>query len=996
MEITNRYNSCAVPFAILESIRKNDIPDFNKSTGFSLNANTDRENNDSKLKLITHILQKILIRGKYVLVSEYEEEIIAQYLWINISKTSKSDFNSEEWKRFSTMVSVLHKLELAITEGLFLWITDFNNNPEIWIDINNLSISSEDLSFLVDTVLKENFWTLFDYLSMSYNYGKFFSNLAIYITDDFTSVNWLFITDSTESINNSIKIQIDDNSNSITNVFYPLSKENLEARFSADIDEEIINFFFTYVFRKKYFREWQYDSIKNILIGNDTLVLLPTGSGKSVIFQLAGILLPGTTIVICPLVSLIEDQMDNLERIGIDNIVWIINAWNSDKKQALEEFERWNPLMVYVSPEKFLTKEFRGVLSRYKEEKLLSMVVIDEAHCCSEWWHDFRTSYLNIWKTSRKVCSSSDFSVRFAALTWTASNAVLKDMQRELKITDYKNVITPKSFERKELEFEVISCSSKEKFKILEKILQNDLPEYFNKDHDTFFKSSWLNTAGGVIFCPHTSWEFWVDEISNKINWLGIQSQPYWWKKQWNWSDKEWEKNKILVTQKFKDNEYPILVATKWFWMGIDKPNIRYTVHYWLPNSMESFYQEAGRAWRDWMQAKNYLIISNDDTERTKKLLDLSTSPSEINSILQKTSMDKADDLTRALWFHYQSFKWINEEIKFVETLIKELVLNENKIVEIAVGNWDRSWYEKAIQRLLILWILEDYTLDYAKNTFEFIKGDLIIDEAIDNYLEYVNSYNPSKGYAEKLKTDKILSLTSTIDDKYIQLSSLLIKFVYDTIEKWRRRAIKEMLSLSECKKPEEVSAKILKYLEGSKNELLDRVVNEKDIKFTSLKEVVDWFDEGWMAFWWIVSQKEAEKMKWYVSRYLEWYPDNPQLLMLKWIMEAFSKDPDIKSVVEDFILWTKFAKTKYWINTDFTYASIIWAIHRINKISWILSEKLLNDLVRNINDIFFVRYVIISDIDEEMLLVPYSIYFMALTDQINWLLGINNENDTF
>jgi len=186
-------------------------------------------------------------------------------------------------------------------------------------------------------------------------------------------------------------------------------------------------------------------------------------------------------------------------------------------------------------------------------------------------------------------------------LTGTASKAVLKDVQRELGIEEFDAIITPDSFDRPELRFHIYRCRSTEKNARIKGILGQSLPALCGVSPSTFFQSRQESTYSGLVFCPHVNGEHGVvqvaDEVADDIrNSLGVRTDHYSGSAPRNTSRYAWNQIKSQIARRFKHNELPVLVATKAFGMGIDKPNIRYTIHYGLPASLEAFYQEAGRA----------------------------------------------------------------------------------------------------------------------------------------------------------------------------------------------------------------------------------------------------------------------------------------------------------------------------------------------------------------------------------------------------------------
>jgi ATP-dependent DNA helicase RecQ len=233
---------------------------------------------------------------------------------------------------------------------------------------------------------------------------------------------------------------------------------------ASNPDRANAEWFLSYIFRKEAFREGQWEAIERALQGKDSVVLLPTGAGKSIAFQLAAILLPGRCVVVDPLLALIDDQIDNLARAGINRCVGITRQIQSpaERQRVMEVFANGHYIYCYVTPERFQIDDFRRSLRTITATIPISLVAIDEAHCVSEWGHDFRTAYLNLGRIARDHCASDGLIPPIMALTGTASKIVLKDVQRELGIPEFEAVITPKTFDRPELSFTILKALSSE------------------------------------------------------------------------------------------------------------------------------------------------------------------------------------------------------------------------------------------------------------------------------------------------------------------------------------------------------------------------------------------------------------------------------------------------------------------------------------------------------------------------------------------------------
>ena len=303
------------------------------------------------------------------------------------------------------------------------------------------------------------------------------------------------------------------------------------------------------------------------------MVFLPTGSGKSLCYQLASILQPAPSFIVSPIISLMQDQITELNNFYFTRAECInSNKTANEKTEILKNFSNRKYFYLFISPERFQNKDFRAKL---KKLPVISYAVVDEAHCLSEWGHDFRTSYLTLVDTIRSHCNKD---ITFIALTATASLSVLKDLKLAFGITNETNVKTPLSYARDELEFHVIDSTRKTQKVLIEKIKN--------------IKALDENYAT-LIFTPYASqYDFGCIGVCNFLR-KEIQNENIEF-----YSGKMDDTDKINIQDGFKNNEFKFLVATKAFGMGVNKNNIKYTFHYGIPSSLEALYQEAGRAGR--------------------------------------------------------------------------------------------------------------------------------------------------------------------------------------------------------------------------------------------------------------------------------------------------------------------------------------------------------------------------------------------------------------
>lgn len=334
--------------------------------------------------------------------------------------------------------------------------------------------------------------------------------------------------------------------------------------------------------------------IDNLLQGRDSLVLMPTGGGKSLCYQLPAILLPGITIVVSPLIALMKDQVDNLTRQGVAAAFINSSLDNQAINGIFSRLSNAEIKLLYVAPERLTNRYFLQRLS----ELPLSLFAIDEAHCISQWGHDFRPAYTQL------QCLKQYFpTIPVMALTATADVTTRKDILTQLSL--HNPYIQLDSFDRANIRFTLAQKYDGEK----------QVLGYIRKQGED----------SGIIYC-NSRWQ--VEKLSKYLAACGINCAAY---------HAGLENDmRAMVQEGFTKDNIQIVVATVAFGLGINKPNVRYVIHFEPPRTLESYYQEIGRAGRDGLPAEALFLVAEKDIERIKKRISEGDNSSRVNVELQR------------------------------------------------------------------------------------------------------------------------------------------------------------------------------------------------------------------------------------------------------------------------------------------------------------------------------------------------------------------------
>ena len=328
------------------------------------------------------------------------------------------------------------------------------------------------------------------------------------------------------------------------------------------------------------FRPLQHEVIENVLARRDTLAVMPTGGGKSLCYQIPSLIFDGLTVVVSPLISLMKDQVEQLRAFGVPSVFLNSSLSPQEYQENMEYVKHGEVKLLYVSPETLLSPRILSLLSGLK----VDLLTIDEAHCISEWGHDFRPEYRQIVEIRKRfpkaVCM---------ALTATATSRVRQDIRQTLKFTTTNEFIA--SFNRENLFIEVV--------RKIDPTLQ--VKSIIDRYKD----------QSGIIYCFSRKQ---VDDLSAYLTSMGYSARPY----HAGLEDAERRRNQ----EAFIRDDVQIIVATIAFGMGINKPNVRFVIHHDLPKSIEGYYQEIGRAGRDGLPAQCTLLYSYSDAAKINYFID--------------------------------------------------------------------------------------------------------------------------------------------------------------------------------------------------------------------------------------------------------------------------------------------------------------------------------------------------------------------------------------
>lgn len=408
------------------------------------------------------------------------------------------------------------------------------------------------------------------------------------------------------------------------------------------------------------FRPGQKEIIQKVIDQENVLGIMPTGSGKSICYQLPSLLLDGITVVVSPLISLMKDQVDAANQLGIPATFINSSLDGYETARRFQEIDRQQYRLLYIAPERFIMPDFIQAMNRWN----VCMIAIDEVHCISQWGHDFRPSYLQMAKQLDQLPNRPVI----VALTATATIQVAADIKRLLKIPDGNHIQT--GFGRENLRFQVVKDQKKEQY----------LVEYLKINKN----------QSGIIYAA-TRKE--VDRIYHLLKKFGFSIGRY------HGGLKENERT--AMQEAFLYDRLQLIVATNAFGMGINKSNVRFVIHYQIPGSLEAYYQEAGRAGRDGLSSEAILLFAPQDIQVQKFFIQQS----------QREEEQKQKE--------YEKLKAMTE-YAYIESCLQQYILNyfgETSSPCNRCGNCldDRKIVEVTTQAQMVLSCLKRMGENYGK-----------------------------------------------------------------------------------------------------------------------------------------------------------------------------------------------------------------------------------------------------------------------------------------
>ena len=646
-------------------------------------------------------------------------------------------------------------------------------------------------------------------------------------------------------------------------------------------------------FRKRRFREAQASAIKRWVDKKDTVVLLPTGAGKSLIYQLTALISPGTTLLIAPLVALINDQREGLEQLGIRRLRGLSrDEGGGEEEKAIEEVKPGTLIILAMAPERLQKPEWRQALGVARDAGGIAGAVIDEGHCVSEWGHDFRPSYGQLGNFLRGRLGIEAILV----LTGTASRSVYRDMVAHIELDrdDPEACIRPSTHDRTEIHMSLSYCKNSRDAEVKRSSALQDICRKFPGNPTNVFRPRGPDTRCGIMFMPTVAgWGNNIKAGVERVQQAGFRHVV-------TYAGGEYSGKRVENARQFKRNRASVMVATSGYGMGVDKPNVRWVIHPHLIGSLESYYQQIGRAGRDRKQAYAVAVLHDQDPEHTDKVLDARRNFEEAKEAYENYHR-RNDDIGTAMFFHFSTYSGVEIEtkslLKTVELLHRSQPLDTPGTREInyPIGEAQRKALERDIVRLIRLQIAEFYEVNYGAKKVAVHIQQWTESDIREGLAEYVERFDRARAVA---MNDELAAVLESCDGDLQQIvwagCRTLVDYLYETVEPARRRALHETVLMARtCSDDSQIRERMLDYLsEGKGSEKIDKLLKELRLNWEEWHTLFgDIATEG---------QMEAGRLRGLFIRSLESNPGNPALLLGRAIAECACRDAELGVVIEN------------------------------------------------------------------------------------------------
>ncbi len=521
------------------------------------------------------------------------------------------------------------------------------------------------------------------------------------------------------------------------------------------------------------FKMGQEKIVEGILEGKDALGIMPTGGGKSLCYQLPALALEGITIVISPLISLMKDQVDSLKEMGVASTFINSTLEDSILQDRIRDIRELKYKIIYIAPERLNSYIFTNLI----DDIDISMIAIDEAHCISQWGHDFRPSYRNI----PHFIDSFDKRPIVSAFTATATEDVVKEIK---ELIDFRNPVESMiGFDRPNLFYEVKKIANKTDF----------IADFVEKTYPD---------ETGIIYCATRKS---VESLTSKLNSLGFNAIAY--------HGGMSSEIRTEAQEAFIYNKVQIIVATNAFGMGIDKPDVRFVIHYNMPQNMESYYQEAGRAGRDGEKSHCILLYSPADIVKQKLLIQNNPLSPERENLLYKNLQYLVDYCHTNDCLRMDILKYFGENPQMEKCNNCGNCLDDSEMIDITLeAQKILSCIFRADERFGVSLIMQVLRGSKNKRVLQF-------------GLDKISTYGIMKEYKEATIREIIMTLISrgyiiTSLDKFpvLKLSNTSKEVLKGQVEVFHKK------HLMQVKSPKKAKAKLGDLMENFDDELFEKL----------------------------------------------------------------------------------------------------------------------------------------------------------------------------